>query len=106
VADENSRRLAPGYLDNAVRTVCATARRAPHEGCRSSSVKHTGFQYTPGDYWKDRSTGWRPRGSTACWLVKHLPGRPKHDPDDSRWLAACFERGAVTPCFVPPRSSK
>ncbi len=32
--------------------------------------------------------------------VKHLPGRPKHDPGDSRWLAACFERGAVTPCFV------
>ena len=32
--------------------------------------------------------------------VRHLPGRPKHDPGDSRWLAACFERGAVTPCFV------
>ena len=32
--------------------------------------------------------------------VKNLPGRPGHDPGDSRWLAACFERGAVTPCFV------
>src|SRR5262249_4604965 len=32
--------------------------------------------------------------------VRHLPGRPKRDPADSRWLAACFERGAVTPCFV------
>jgi transposase len=32
--------------------------------------------------------------------VKHLPGRPRHDPGDSRWLAACFERGAVTSCFV------
>jgi transposase len=32
--------------------------------------------------------------------VKHLPGRPKRDPSDSRWLAACFERGAVTACFV------
>ena len=32
--------------------------------------------------------------------VKHLPGRPKRDPSDSRWLAACFERGAITPCFV------
>jgi Transposase len=32
--------------------------------------------------------------------VKHLPGRPKHDRGDSRWLAACFERGAITPCFV------
>ena len=33
--------------------------------------------------------------------VKHLPGRPKRDPSDSRWLAACFERGAVRSCFVP-----
>jgi transposase len=32
--------------------------------------------------------------------VKHLPGRPKRDPADSRWLAACFERGAITSCFV------
>jgi len=33
--------------------------------------------------------------------VKHLPGRPKRDPSDSRWLAVCFERGAVASCFVP-----
>jgi hypothetical protein len=32
--------------------------------------------------------------------VKNLPGRPKRDPSDSRWLAACFERGSVTGCFV------
>ena len=32
--------------------------------------------------------------------VKNLPGRPKRDPADSRWLAACFERGAITSCFV------
>ena len=32
--------------------------------------------------------------------VKNLPGRPKRDPSGSRWLAACFERGAVTPCLV------
>src|SRR5262249_61354048 len=32
--------------------------------------------------------------------VKNLPGRPKRDPSDSAWLAACFERGAVTACFV------
>jgi transposase len=32
--------------------------------------------------------------------VKNLPGRPKRDPADSRWLAACFERGAVTSWFV------
>ena len=58
-----------------------------------------------GDYWKPaRSTGWRPRGF-ECVLadakqVKNLPGRPKRDPSDSRWLAVCFERGAVTSCFV------
>jgi transposase len=27
--------------------------------------------------------------------VRQLPGRPKHAPGDSRWLAACFERGIV-----------
>jgi hypothetical protein len=32
--------------------------------------------------------------------VKNLPGRPKRDPSDSRWLTCCFERGAVTSCFV------
>jgi transposase len=32
--------------------------------------------------------------------VKNLPGQPKRDPSDSAWLAACFERGAVTSCFV------
>jgi transposase len=32
--------------------------------------------------------------------VKNLPGRPKRDPSDSRWLTVCFERGSVTPCFV------
>jgi len=32
--------------------------------------------------------------------VRHLPGRPKRDPADSRWLAACFERGTITACFV------
>jgi transposase len=32
--------------------------------------------------------------------VRNLPGRPKRDPSDSRWLAVCFERGAVTSCFV------
>ena len=29
------------------------------------------------------------------------PARPaKRDPADSRWLAACFERGAITSCFA------
>jgi transposase len=33
--------------------------------------------------------------------VRKLPGRPKREPSDSRWLAACFERGSVASCFVP-----
>ena len=51
-----------------------------------------------------RSTGWRPRGSTACWPT---PSRSRTcraarsgTLSDSRWLAACFERGAITSCFV------
>jgi transposase len=56
------------------------------------------------DYWKGPFYRLEAEG-LECVLadakqVKHLPGRPKHDPGDSRWLAACFERGAVTPCFV------
>jgi transposase len=57
-----------------------------------------------GDYWKGPFYRLEAEG-LECVLadakqVKHLPGRPKRDPADSRWLAACFERGAVTPCFV------
>src|SRR5690348_2752250 len=57
-----------------------------------------------GDYWKGPSCRLEAEGS-GCVLadakqVKNLPGRPKRDPADSRWLAACFERGAITPCFV------
>ncbi len=32
--------------------------------------------------------------------VKNLPGQPKRDTTDSQWLACCFERGSVFPCFV------
>jgi transposase len=32
--------------------------------------------------------------------VRNLPGRPKRDTSDSAWIAACFERGAIRPCFV------
>jgi transposase len=58
-----------------------------------------------GDYWKGRFYRLEAEGS-ECVLadakqVKHLPGRPKRDPPDSSWLAQCFERGAVRPCFVP-----
>lgn len=57
-----------------------------------------------GDYWKGPFYRLEAEGF-ECVLadakqVRHLPGRPKRDPSDSRWLAACFERGAVTGCFV------
>jgi transposase len=57
-----------------------------------------------GDYWKGPFCRLEAEGF-ECVLadarqVKNLPGRPKRDPADSRWLAACFERGAVTACFV------
>jgi transposase len=56
------------------------------------------------DYWKPVLYRLEAEGS-GCVLadakqVKNLPGRPKRDPSDSRWLAACFERGSVTGCFV------
>jgi transposase len=56
------------------------------------------------DYWKPVFYRLEAEGF-ECVLadakqVKHLPGRPKRDPSDSRWLAACFERGAITSCFV------
>jgi transposase len=58
-----------------------------------------------GDYWKGPFYRLEAEGF-ECVLadakqVRHLPGRPKRDASDSSWLAACFERGAVRPCFVP-----
>jgi transposase len=57
-----------------------------------------------GDYWKPAFYRLEAEGF-ECVLadakqVRNLPGRPKRDPSDSAWLAACFERGAVTSCFV------
>ena len=57
-----------------------------------------------GDYWKGPFYRLEAEGF-ECVLadakqVKNLPGRPKRDPADSRWLTACFERGAVSACFV------
>ena len=57
-----------------------------------------------GDYWKPVFYRLEAEGF-ECVLadarqVKNLPGRPKRDTSDSRWLAACFERGSVTSCFV------
>jgi transposase len=57
-----------------------------------------------GDYWKGPFYRLEAEGFDCVLAdarqVKHLPGRPKRDPSDSRWLAACFERGAITACFV------
>jgi transposase len=56
------------------------------------------------DYWKGPFYRLEAEGFDCVLAdakqVKHLPGRPKRDPADSKWLAACFERGAVTSCFV------
>ena len=56
------------------------------------------------DYWKPVFYRLEAEGF-ECVLadakqVRNLPGRPKRDPSDSQWLACCFERGAVTSCFV------
>ena len=57
-----------------------------------------------GDYWKGPFYRLEAEGF-ECVLAdakqaRNLPGRPERDPADSRWLAACFERGAITACFV------
>ena len=56
------------------------------------------------DYWKGPFYRLEAEGFDCVLAdakqVKNLPGRPKRDPADSRWLAACLERGAVTACFV------
>jgi len=56
------------------------------------------------DYWKPVFFRLEAEGF-ECVLadarqVKNLPGRPKRDTTDSQWLACCFERGSVFPCFV------
>jgi transposase len=57
-----------------------------------------------GDYWKGPFYRLEAAGFDCVLAdakqVRHLPGRPKNDRRDARWLAACFERGTVTPCFV------
>jgi len=70
---------------------------------RSWQVPAAAMEAT-GDYWKPVYYRLEAEGF-ECVLadarqVKNLPGRPRRDPSDSRWLAQCFERGAVTSCFV------
>ena len=84
----------------------ATTRRgvlALADWMRSWQVPCAGMEAT-GDYWKGPFYRLEAEG-LECVLaearqVKNLPGRPKRDPSDSRWLAVCFERGSVTSCFV------
>jgi transposase len=84
----------------------ATTRRGVLEladWCRCWQVTAVVMEAT-GDYWKGPFYRLEAEG-LECVLadarqVKNLPGRPKRDPADSRWLAQCFERGAVTSCFV------
>ena len=57
------------------------------------------------DYWKPVYYRLEAEGGWELVLadpkqVRNLPGRPKRDPSDSRWLAQCLERGAIRGCFV------
>jgi transposase len=84
----------------------ATTRRGVLEladWCRCWQVPAVVMEAT-GDYWKGPCCRLEAEG-LECVLAdarqaRNLPGRPKRDPAGSRWLAACFERGAVTGCFV------
>jgi transposase len=85
----------------------ATTRRgvlALADWLRSWQVPAVVMEAT-GDYWKGPFYRLEAEGFEMVLAdarqVKNLPGRPKRDPSDSSWLAACFERGAVRPCFVP-----
>jgi transposase len=87
------------------RTFATTKRGvlALADWCRSWQVPAVVMEATS-DYWKGPFYRLEAEGF-ECVLadakqVKNLPGRPKRDPSDSRWLAGCFERGAVTSCFV------
>jgi transposase len=70
---------------------------------RSWGVRDVVMECT-GDYWKGPFYRLEAEGFDCVLAdakqVKHLPGRPKNDKADARWLAVCFERGAITPCFV------
>jgi transposase len=85
------------------RSFGATKREALADWLRCWQVPAVVMEAT-GDYWKGPFYRLEAEGF-ECVLadakqVKNLPGRPKREPADSRWLAACFERGAVTACFV------
>jgi len=70
---------------------------------RSWQVPAAAMEAT-GDYWKPVLYRLEAEGFEVVLAdarqIKNLPGRPKRDPSDSRWVAQCFERGSITPCFV------
>src|ERR1022692_4196295 len=70
---------------------------------RSWQVPAAAMEAT-GDYWKPVYYRLEAEGFEVVLgdarQIKNLPGRPKRDPSGSRWVAQCFERGAVTACFV------
>jgi transposase len=87
------------------RSFAATKRGvlALADWCRCWQVPAVVMEAT-GDWWKGPFCRLE-AGGFECVLagprqVKNLPGRPERDPADSRWLAACFERGAVRACLV------
>jgi transposase len=95
----------PARRASETRTFATTKRGvlALADWCRCWQVPAVVMEAT-GDYWKGPFYRLEAEG-LECVLadprqVRNLPGRPKRDPSDSRWLAACFERGTVRGCFV------
>jgi transposase len=86
--------------DNTAATDTPATQTLPHLPWQTASRRPR----ITGDYWKGPFYRLEAEGFDCVLAdakqVKNLPGRPKRDPADSRWLAACFERGAVTACFA------
>jgi transposase len=70
---------------------------------RSWQVEAVAMEATS-DYWKPVYYRLEAEGFELVLAdprqVRNLPGRPKRDPSDSRWIAQCLERGAIRGCFV------
>jgi transposase len=70
---------------------------------RSWQVEAVAMEATS-DYWKPVYYRLEAEGFELVLAdprqVKNLPGRPKRDPSDSRWIAQCLERGSIRGCFV------
>lgn len=97
---------APGRRRQEVRTFPARTRSILElaDWLRCQAVELVVMEAT-GDYWKP--VFYLLEEEFCCWLldakqVKHLPGRPKTDREDSIWLAKVAERGMARPSFVPP----